>query len=200
MKGQLHRFCNDNEFERLLEADSDDWYSWPGLKYFLYEYEIHLASQRGASPNVGWYDIHQSELRYTIEHILPQTIDNVHYWSSRFSESAHQKHIHDLGNLALTKHNSHYGNKPFPEKRGTLQQKSPCYTTSPLHIERELANWSDWEADAITERRQMLIEWANDRWYVDFTEVIGELISDASNDFEENGVPDEIEFEEEQDL
>ena len=56
-------------------------------------------------------------LENTIEHILPQTPTD-EYGTSRFDEEERRTLTHDLGNLCLTYHNSSYGNKPLPAKRG----------------------------------------------------------------------------------
>ena len=57
---------------------------------------------------------------YTIEHIMPQNIDNSSAWQKELGENykeIHEKYLHSLGNLTLTGYNSEYSNKPFLEKR-----------------------------------------------------------------------------------
>ena len=76
-----------------------------------------------------------------------------------------------LGNLTLTKHNSHYLNKPFSNKKGRVDAKEHCYAKSPLYVERELTQWEDWTPSAIKERRAKLLEWATARWAVDLSEL-----------------------------
>ena len=70
----------------------------------------------------------------------------------------HEGYVHDIGNLTLTKHNSYYSNKCFLDKRGTPGQDEPCYTESPFFQEQELAQYSDWGAGAIDERRAKFAE------------------------------------------
>ena len=36
-------------------GEVDDWYNWHGLKYFLYEYEEHLAGVHGIK--LSWPEI-----------------------------------------------------------------------------------------------------------------------------------------------
>ena len=144
-------------------------YDWRGLRYFLYEYETHLASREGASPEVTWNELRKSDLRDTIEHILPQSIDGQPYWGKRFRGRKHQQYVHNLGNLTLTKHNSHYLNKPFPDKKGKVDAELHCYAKAPLYVERELTQWQDWNAYAIDERRASLLEWTRVRWAVDLS-------------------------------
>ena len=75
-----------------------------------------------------------------------------------------EQYTHDLGNLTLTKHNSVYSNKPFPEKKDSVSAQGHCYVKSPLFVERELTQWNDWDTDAVDKRRSMLLEWARNRW------------------------------------
>lgn len=167
IKSELAYRCSDDDFRTEMNASKrDGWYDWRGLQYFLYEYEIFLASENDASPRVIWAELRDRELKDTIEHILPVSIDGRPYWQERFTEEKHQEFIHDLGNLTLTKHNSHYYNKPFPEKKGTVNANGHCYAKSPLYVERDLTRWNDWDASAIEERRGRLLEWARTRWVV----------------------------------
>ena len=144
-----------------------DWYGKRGLRYFLYEYEQHLASSKGASPKVSWADI--LGLKDTVEHVLPQSIQGQCYWQKRFTTDAHKEYVHDLGNLTLTKHNPVYGNKPFPEKKGAIDADGPCYAKSPFFQEQELAQYDEWTKETISDRRAKLLEWAKVRWGVDFS-------------------------------
>ena len=159
-------------FEDFTDIDTPrPWYGGYGeryLRYFLYEYEEYLASVKGAPPIIKWDEARQSSLADSIEHILPQSIENRPYWNERFDADTHQKYVHDIGNLTLTKHNSYYGVKPFPEKKGSLDSKSHCYMTAPFFQEREVAQYEDWTTDAIDKRRATLLEWAKERWGIDF--------------------------------
>ena len=176
-KRELAYRCGDDEFRSLISAEHQqvsDAYDWGGLRYFLYEYETALASNQGASPDVSWDDLVKSDRRESIEHILPQSIDNRPYWTERFDEQEHQRFVHDLGNLTLTKHNPHYGNKPFPEKKGAVDSPGHCYAKSPLYVERQLARWQNWDAVAVEERKSHLLDWAKNRWRVDLSGIHGE--------------------------
>ena len=153
-----------NDFTNIEKPDH--WYWWRGLRYFLYEYEQHLASARGVSPKVSWKDIGSGE---SVEHVLPQTIANQPCWQQYFDADTHKEYVHDIGNLVLTKNNSSLGNKPFPDKQGTIDAEWPCYATSSLFQERELALQDDWTPKAIDERRARLLAWAKERWHVDFS-------------------------------
>ena len=169
-----------DSFEQFTDARQPKiWIGSSYLKYFLYEYEIHLASKRGKSPTFPWKDFAYQE---TIEHILPQTIENQPYWRDRFTDEEHHRYLHDIGNLTLTNYNPSLGNKPFPEKRGRSDQESPCYANSGLFQELDLTNWRDWTPGAIDERRARLLNWAEDRWRVDLHEVPRDAYQDVPMD------------------
>ena len=172
LKRELAYRSGDEAFKGMMTAEDEqitDAYDWRGLRYFLYEYETALASKQGASPKVGWKELQSRERRDTIEHILPQSIDNRPYWQTRFDERKHKQFLHDLGNLTLTKHNSHYLNKSFPDKKGAVDTEGHCYAKSPLYVERELTLWRDWDTSAIGERREKMLDWARSRWSIDLS-------------------------------
>lgn len=176
-KRELPYRCGDDEFRSLISAEHQqmcDAYDWGGLRYFLYEYETALASAQGASPDVSWDDLVKSDRRDSIEHILPQSIDDRPYWTKWFNEQEHKRYVHDLGNLTLTRHNPYYGNKPFPEKKGAVDAPGHCYAKSPLYVERQLALRENWDAGAIEERKSELLDWAKKRWAVDLRGIHGE--------------------------
>ena len=171
---QFAYWCKDDDFEFKTSVENPyNWYAWGGLRYFLYEREIFLAAKQGASPNIEWDQLPR-DLQDTIEHSLPQSINERPYWEERFSTQDHQRYLHDLGNLTLTKGNSALGNKPFPDKKGDASSKGYCYTKSPLYVERELTEWQNWDASAIQNRQSRLLEWAKERWTVDLSGMEGE--------------------------
>ncbi len=169
VKHVLASWCGKDGFKRLTTPkpeDPYDWYAWRGLlRYFLYEYEIYLTSEKGGSPKLGWEEFAHNKPE-TIEHILPQTIDGQPYWQGNFTPEQHEQYVHDLGNLTLTKHNSFYQNKSFPDKKGEAGAKKPCYAESLLEVEKDLIHWEHWDKDAIIERRTQLLNWARKRWAV----------------------------------
>lgn len=158
----LLAYCPDRWFEDALRQDNFNWYDWSGLKYYLYEYEEHLARRKGAMPKIAWETVRRRERADTIEHVLPQT-PTAEYWIERFGEAQRRACTHDLGNLSLTKDNASYGNKPFPEKKGAAGSEKPCYAESSFFMERELAILDDWTPREVIERRTQLTEWALER-------------------------------------
>ena len=64
-------------FDELTNPDSPrSRYGWTGLRYFLYEYESHLALGLGGSPKIHWSETDGAD---SIEHILPQYIGEQPY-------------------------------------------------------------------------------------------------------------------------
>lgn len=178
----LLRYCSDDQFQERFTRETEDWYDWSGLKYFLYEYEEELASREREKPYYRWEELWDTK-RDTIEHILPQTPVDV-YWTDRFDEKERQRWTHDIGNLTLTYDNSALSNKSFPAKKGGPAEKT-CYSTSKLFIEQQLAGILDWTVDAIEKRRARILEWAVTRWHVDPPTVTQPPAADSKADADE---------------
>jgi len=147
--------------EAQLNNTKNDWYHWVGIKYFLYEYEEHLAQGRGVK--VPWSRVEKVKKEETIEHILPQTPNN-EYWVSRFTPEQLEKLTHDFGNLSLTSDNSSYGNKSFPEKKGNIGVHYPCYANGSFNMERKLCEYDDWTETELIKRREKIVLWLLERW------------------------------------
>ena len=162
--GWIHHYCPDERFEERFNRQTENWYQWGGLKYFLYAYEEFLARNKKEKPKYTWGELSDVK-RDTIEHILPQTPTN--YWRRKFNKKPRERWTHDIGNLTLTYDNSSLGNKDFPDKKGDLKKKG-CYVSSNLHIERQIAaEYDDWTEEQVIDRREKIRAWALERWYVD---------------------------------
>ena len=64
-------------FQKYLQKkfqDGGGFYSWNGLKYFLYEYELEKVKQRG-NQKIDWSTLFVKEKKdkVSVEHVLPQT-------------------------------------------------------------------------------------------------------------------------------
>lgn len=156
-------YCPDATFNERFPRETENWYHWQDINYFLYEYEHHLAG--GRPVQLTWETLSARPKTSSIEHILPQTPE-APYWLERFTSEQRQRWTHDLANLTLTYDNSSLSNRPFPDKKGAPGQKG-TYADSPLFIERELASSADWTVEALQERRTELVSWAQERWKVD---------------------------------
>ena len=163
MRGLIARFSRETEVEEAFARDPEDnWYDWTGIKYFLYEYESQLVTEQNKdNPKISWKDL--EKLKHSIEHILPQT-PTCDYWRSRWNESALATFTNDLGNLCLTRDNSSYGNKPFPEKVGKVGSGQAGYANGNFVMERNLAAYQDWTEETLLERRKEITDWAMKRW------------------------------------
>lgn len=157
-----------------------DWYGWYGLKYLLYEYELHLAS--GKPVLMDWVYLQKKDKQDSIEHILPQT-PTKSYWQSRWTGEEIEEATHDLGNLVMTFDNSSYSNKGFDKKRGSAGQKG-CYAGSSLFSERELAAYSEWTYSEFENRRQKIANWIVSRWHVDDIGAVLTVADDETEDQE----------------
>lgn len=172
---------------------SHNRYAWRGLKYFLYEYEEHLAAAKGGSPKVSWMEVINTGAGDTIEHVLPQYIGDRPYWQERFDPATHEEYVHDLGNLALTLGNSSLGTKPFRDKKGEPGADRYCYARSLLVQEQELALSEDWTPETIDQRRAKLLKWARERWHVDMSGVsVGAPVADDEDDDASEDAEEEV--------
>ncbi len=163
----VHGYADDDSVRAAMLDMEDNWYRWGGLRYFLYEYELHLLG--GARPETDWLYFNKERREKTVEHILPQTAKD-QYWTERFTKRERDRLTDVLGNLVLTRDNSSYSNKPFPDKRGAAgpgERTRPCYAQATLKQEQELARLSDWTPDTLRERQERLAAWALQRWAVE---------------------------------
>lgn len=156
-------YCSDKKLEEIFSSDGYNWYAMERIGYLLFEYDRHLA-RAARHPQVAWEDLFGDVKRQTIEHILPQDASKP-YWTERFDEEAHQRWVNNIGNLTLTFDNSSLSNKSFPDKRGNPGTKN-CYASSKLFVEQELAQYMDWTEDQIIQRRDRILSWARERWYI----------------------------------
>lgn len=172
LRDAVAKWCNGKRFRRdlTLEGDEQNWYTWGSIRYFLYEYEEFLTSERRTNPKLEWPQVAERDLEETIEHILPQNPREGEW--PEFDEEERRKLTHDLGNVVLTFDNSHYSNKSFEEKRGesgpvTSQEAPASYSRSPILQERDLSDYAEWTPATVRDRKQELIHWALNRWSVE---------------------------------
>ena len=70
------------------EEDVNDWYTWVGIKYFLYEYERAVSGNDDLA--ITWAAVEKADRQKTVEHILPQTPED-EYWLARFENAAQEQ-------------------------------------------------------------------------------------------------------------
>ena len=158
-------YCSDALFTARFDAP-EDWYNWSGIKYFLYEYEQHLADRANKEVKMPWSRVETGKKHETIEHILPQQPEAGGYWVQQFTPEQMARYTHDIGNLCLTQDNAALGNRPFPDKKG-LPGHQIGYVNSVVFMEKALAAYADWNEAAIQRRRDEIRVWALARWKVE---------------------------------
>ena len=194
LRALLVHLCPTDYFEQEMRLPSN-WYEWGPLVYFLYEYERHLLAGQGAEPDLSWTQLRRLDRKETIEHILPQTPSDP-YWTDQFAATDIDALTHSLGNLMLTKDNSSYGNKPYPDKRGEPGAPCTCYRNGVFRMERRVAaEFDDWTPDSVRRRSEELIVWALERWRVHEADIVetarAELVIDEAFDDPAEPVEDE---------
>ncbi|MGA2362978.1 MAG: DUF262 domain-containing HNH endonuclease family protein [Candidatus Aminicenantales bacterium] len=179
MNSLLLNYSSDKTYREEFELGRKNWYQFYGLKYFLYEYEESISHGKGVI--YPWDRLARKDKQETVEHILPQ-VPSREYWQSRWNQDQINKYLHDIGNLVLTLDNSIYQNKSFYDKKGTPGVKD-CYMNSILFQEREIGAFSEWTEKELLERREKIVRWAIDRWYI-YPALGGDLYLDNENDEE----------------
>lgn len=160
--------------EQLRDSMSGlGFYGWQGIRYFLYEYELHLQKiAKLDTSKIKWSEFVKPKYNddyMSIEHIFPQRPRDK-YWTDRFSSfTASQKKAlrNSLGNLlALSMpRNSSLSNKPFPEKCGQNILFKTGYRYGSLS-ENEVSFYEEWGPQEILGRGLKLLGFLEKRWGV----------------------------------
>lgn len=149
------------------------FYSWWGLRYFLFEYEAKLTGEKGLQRDgnlSSWRLFTTSEKeKVSIEHILPQT-PTEWYWQNQFRNYTSEEIgilSGSLGNLLPLSQsiNSSLQNDSFEEKKNPKSSKRRGYTNG-SHSEIEVAQYRDWTAQNIYDRGIKLLNFLEERWRI----------------------------------
>ncbi|MCY4449822.1 MAG: DUF262 domain-containing protein [Chloroflexi bacterium] len=100
---------------------------------------------------------------YSVEHILPQQIQDVPEWQEMLGadwEEVHETWLHRLGNLTLTAYNSTYSNRPFLQKK-TIQGG---FNQSAVRLNQYVREQEQWTAAEMEERGRLLANRAIAIW------------------------------------
>ena len=151
---------------------AEGYYSWNGLRYFLYEYELYLQSIANGNQKISWIDFTKRKKEDTIEHIYPQNPKGKS-WQTAFkgiSKKERKKLLNNLGNLLLLAHskNSSLQNKSFDHKHKHLNKKGDevgYFNGSYSEIEVSSAN--GWTPKEIRERGMKMLNFLENRWDID---------------------------------
>ncbi len=147
------------------------FYSWMGIKYFLFEYDLFLKSKsKTHREKINWDNFIEDDNDYhTIEHVYPQN-PRKKCWTDKFkqfSSTEKKKLRNSLGNLVplSQRKNSSFQNKCFKEKLGnkstTIGFKYGSYS------ENEISCYEDWTSKEILERGIKLLDFMEERWGID---------------------------------
>jgi len=170
LRSSCKEYCDDNKLRSAFENMGRNFYSWGGLRYFLYEYERFLVINEKQNFDIDWRIFYQKRKEKTIEHILPQGDNTLEeeYWNMRFSNEEWSQLKDSIGNLCLTDWNQHYGNKGFDRKVGSIDSPDDekVYRNSRWLQESRLKRFTDWTKDEILQRRDELIKFALERWQI----------------------------------
>lgn len=156
--------------------DMGGFYYWNSIKYFLYEYELHLA-QKNNLDKVSWEMFTKTEKdKVSIEHILPQT-PTKYYWRNQFRQFDDEEIgllSCALGNLLPLSQsiNSSLQNDSFEDKKTSKPSGRRGYQNG-SHSEIEVSKEADWSADRIYQRSKSLLKFMENRWQFSY---IGEQL------------------------
>lgn len=148
------------------------FYSWNGLKYFLYEYELHLQEIARGESKINWDSIVKKD---SIEHILPQE-SGATCWANvlqGYSEKQKFTLLHSLGNLVIISQskNSSLQNKCFEDKKKQQREDGSYFgfvngSYSEISVSRE----AEWTPQTILTRGIKLLEFMEKRWGITIDE------------------------------
>ena len=151
----------------------EGFYSWNGLRYFLFEYELYLQGKANGNQKVNWSDFNKRKKEDTIEHIYPQTPKD-DCWTSVFnkhSKKEKRKILNSLGNLVLLgqSKNSEFQNKCFNfKKKHTNKKGDEVGFFNGAYSEIDVSSYINWTPSEIDDRGKKMLSFLEERWKVDF--------------------------------
>ena len=166
------------------------FYTWNGLKYFLYEYELYLKNEAGGDTKISWIEFNKRKQEETIEHIYPQTATE-ECWTSvfdQYSEDERNILLHSLGNLVLLSRskNSSLQNKCFTlKKRDTEKGKTVGFYNGSCS-EIEVFAYDKWTKEEIQDRGKKMLDFLDKRWKVNIWSWEKEWWGIKKGEFKEN--------------
>jgi len=169
---EYHGYFDLGRFEdyinELFKKESG-YYAWNGLRYFLFEYELHLQEQSKGNQKVSWIDFNKRKREDSIEHIYPQTPTD-ESWKKPFKDlKKNEKTIllNSLGNLVLLAQskNSELQNKPFAYKcrhKNSKGIESGYFNGS--YSEIAVSTYKKWTPEEILDRSLKMMKFMEERW------------------------------------
>jgi len=156
----------------LLTAErySRGFYTWKGVRYFLFEYEESLRLKAKAKrEKIRWDEFVLEDFEgdyHTVEHVFPQRPERGEWPAfAKFAANRKQAMCNSLGNLvALSRpKNSQLGNHSFLKKCGGEGDDGTGYRVG-SYSEIEIAKFGEWTPDAILCRGIRLLDFLEKRW------------------------------------
>ena len=148
-KSASGRLPKDNEF--LINVEEKDFYSMqPKNKMYLFD---KLENQNSVE-HTNVVENMQSG-KYTIEHIMPQTLSSA--WKESLGsdyQRIYDTWLNRIANLTLTGYNSQYKNRPFIDKRDIADG----FKDSHLHINYYISTCEKWTEVELKERNTQMKE------------------------------------------
>lgn len=165
----------------LSEFRSNGFYKWEGIRYFLFEYNLHLQKKSKTDrPKIFWPEFVEDKKDFiSVEHIFPQKARHS-YWTEKFAKynSREKKALREsLGNLLpLSKaKNSSLQNKPFLEKVNGKSDDDFVGYRYGSYAENEVSKCSNWNVEQIVRRGLRLLKFMENRWDITLGSVENKL-------------------------
>ena len=153
-----------------LFKNNDGFYSWNGLKYFLFEYEMKLYEKTYVPKLTDWDAFTKNEKDHiSIEHIFPQTPTR-YYWRNQFRDYTNNIERHNLTNslgnlLALSQSvNSALQNDEYEQKKEGYNKRKRGYKNGSYSEIEVATNYADWNPKSIKSRGLHLLDFMENRW------------------------------------
>lgn len=163
-------YTDDNRFERALR--SPDFYSSVAsrdIRYLFYHYGQALEAEDREFVQRDLEQILSSE--FQVEHVIAQALDEAYIPDSLRDDF--DEYVHRLGNLTVASRywNSTYGAIPFEEKKHVPSaedaNRQKAYSNSMLKVQKVLADFQQFDREAIERRDSEIVAFALDEWSLD---------------------------------
>lgn len=169
-------FLRITDFHNLLFKkfqSGSGYYSWSGLRYFLYEYELSLL-EGARQKKIDWSDLLKTERDcISIEHIYPQTETDA--WAEPFAVIPAENRPYykgTLGNLLLLSasinsslQNDSFAAKKDPKRDADGKKLRNGYSDG-SHSEIEVSTNESWGPTQIRDRGLLLLKFLEKRWEI----------------------------------
>ncbi|MEQ9207691.1 MAG: DUF262 domain-containing HNH endonuclease family protein [Phycisphaerales bacterium] len=145
----------EEQHETISYLDVDLYNSHTGVRSY-----VLLRLDSWLSDGAAMYDTKV----ITVEHVLPQTIDQESDWGRSWTQESRERWVHRLGNLVLLarKKNSQAQNFDFDKK------KTKYFTdkggVSSFTLTTQVLNQSSWTVDVVEKRHEELLEKLTKGW------------------------------------